>query len=60
VQSQLELVTDIVVDIETSSPAFATMNVPSTPTVWAMVGSRNDDATYTVTFCAAAHERIEI
>jgi CHASE2 domain-containing sensor protein len=38
----------IVVDIETSSPKFATMKVPSTPTVWAMVGTRTDKGIFTV------------
>lgn len=40
--------TAIVVDIETSSPQFAAMKVPLIPTVWAMVGIRNNDGTYTV------------
>ncbi|MGD0940084.1 MAG: CHASE2 domain-containing protein [Terracidiphilus sp.] len=38
----------LVIDIETSSPRFLTMKVPSIPTVWAMVASRNENGTYTV------------
>jgi CHASE2 domain-containing sensor protein len=38
----------VVVDIDTSSSKFATMKVPALPTVWAMVGTPNEDRTYTV------------
>lgn len=38
----------IVVDIETSSSKFATMQVPTIRTVWATAGTRNHDGTYTV------------
>ncbi len=38
----------IVVDVETSDSRFATMKVPAIPTVWGMVGMRNDKGSYTV------------
>ena len=38
----------MVVDIDTSSSKFATVKVPTIPTVWGMVGTHNQDGTYTV------------
>jgi CHASE2 domain-containing sensor protein len=38
----------IVVDIETSDSTFATMKTPTIPTVWGMVGTSDNDGSYTV------------